>query len=249
MAESRQPSSSKLVREVVALGKNTSKTAFPNPDREGCPDRTRLRAMARRDRRLTLTDLPISHVVSCSPCYREYMRFRRISILVRASKIVATSLAMIALVFLAVRLVRNGSTRQVESNTFKVQRVSPPPAAAAKQTPREAQLLPISVDLASFSPTRGDDTKDDSGNKVHFPQKPLRATFLLPLGMEPGEYVIQLQDSTGTVFVERHAKGRMNAGTTSVEVEIDLTGASRGTFALLIQPPGLSWRRFPVIVE
>jgi hypothetical protein len=51
------------------------------------------------------------------------------------------------------------------------------------------------------------------------------------------------------VFAERRAQGRLNAGTTSVEVEIDLAGASPGIFTLMIQPPGLSWRKFPVVVE
>ena len=72
MTESNHSASSKLVRDVVALGKKYSKTGFPNPTREGCPSRSSLRAMAYRDRRLTLEDLPVSHVVSCSPCFQEY---------------------------------------------------------------------------------------------------------------------------------------------------------------------------------
>ena len=72
MTESNQSVSAKQVRDAVALGKKTSKTAFPNPTREGCPNSSTLRAMAYRDRRLTLKDLPISHVVTCSPCFQEY---------------------------------------------------------------------------------------------------------------------------------------------------------------------------------
>ena len=242
MAESKQSSSSKLERDAVALGKNNSKTAFPNPKREGCPDRTRLRAMARRDRRLALKDLPISHVVSCSPCFLEYMRFRRISFLMRASQVTAAVLAVLAIGLLSVRLVRNNPRDQ--SNTSQVK-----PPVVVKHTPPPIEPLAISVDLASFSPTRGDDAKDYSGNKVHFPQKPIRATFLLPVGMEPGEYAIRLQDSSGMVIAERSAQGRLNVGTTSVEVEMDLSGAAPGTFTLMIRPPGLSWRKFPVVVE
>src|SRR3984957_21319406 len=96
MSEFNRSASSKRVRKIVALGKKYAKTAFPNPTREGCPSRSSLRAMAYRDRRLTLKDLPVSHVVSCSNCFQEYTRFRRMSILVRGIKITAAALVVLA---------------------------------------------------------------------------------------------------------------------------------------------------------
>ena len=96
MTESNHSASSKLVRDVVALGRKYSKTGFPNPTREGCPSRSSLRAMAYRDRRLTLEDLPVSHVVSCSPCFQEYVHFRRLSVLLRGIQITAASLVVLA---------------------------------------------------------------------------------------------------------------------------------------------------------
>src|SRR6266536_2599173 len=96
MTESNQSVSAKQVRDVVALGKKTSKTAFPNPMREDCPNSSTLRAMAYRDPRLTLKDLPVSHVVTCSPCFQEYARLRRMSILMRSIQVTAASLAVLA---------------------------------------------------------------------------------------------------------------------------------------------------------
>src|SRR5437867_12828801 len=101
MTESNQPASSKQVRDVVALGKKYSKTAFPNPTREGCPNRSTLRALAYRDRRLELKDLPVSHVVSCSPCFQEYLRLRRISVFVRGLQVTAASLVVLSALFVA----------------------------------------------------------------------------------------------------------------------------------------------------
>src|SRR6266851_7908241 len=98
MTESNQSVSAKQVRDVVALGKTTSKTAFPNPSRQGCPNSSTLRAMAYRDRRLSLKDLPVSHVVGCSPCFQEYARLRRMSVLVRGIQ-VAASLVVLAVLF------------------------------------------------------------------------------------------------------------------------------------------------------
>jgi hypothetical protein len=97
--------------------------------------------------------------------------------------------------------------------------------------------------------TRGDDTKDDSRHAIHLQQKLLRANLLLPVGLESGEYAIRLQDSAGTILIDKPAGGHMKDGITSVEVDIDLSGAHRGSFTLMIRPPGLSWRRFPVVVE
>ena len=79
--------------------------------------------------------------------------------------------------------------------------------------------------------------------------KLLRVSFLLPVGMEPGEYAIRLENSAGTVLKDTRAVGRLNDGITSVEVDLDLAAAPRGSFSLMIRPPGLSWRKFPVLVE
>jgi hypothetical protein len=247
MTHFNQSTSSKLVRDVVALGRKYSKTGFPNPNREGCPPRSSLRAMAYRDQRLVLGDLPVSHIVSCSPCFQEYAHFRRMSLLFRGIRI-AVALGVAAMLFVAARFVWNHTRRSGEPNISEGQLAKQQPPVTTKQQAPPTAPSPLRVDLASFSPSRGD-AKDDSEKKVHLPPKLLRVEFLLPLGMEAGEYEIQLQDSTGTTFIHKSALGRMNDGITSVEMDIDLSSTTRGSFTLMIRPPGLDWRRFPVVVE
>jgi len=106
----------------------------------------------------------------------------------------------------------------------------------------------MTINLASFSPTRGDEAKN-SANKIHLPPKSLRVTFLLPVGMEPGDYAVRLADATGTILKKVRTAARLNNGLTSLEVDLDLTAASRGSLTLMIQPPGLSWRTFSIRVE
>ena len=247
MTESNQSVSAKHVRDVVALGKKTSKTAFPNPTREGCPDSSTLRAMAYRDRRLTLNDLPVSHVVTCSPCFQEYARLRRMSVLMRNIQVTAASLAVLAVLFAAVRVVWNYTRGRGEPSISQKRRAEPQSRAASPQPPPVAPIA-MTVDLASFSPTRGEEAKD-SPNKIHLPPKLLRVSFLLPIGMEPGEYALRLKDSAGIVLKEAHLLGKLNNGVTSVEVDLDFSTASRGSFSLMIRPPALRWRTFPVLVE
>ena len=248
MTESQQSVSAKQVRDVVALGKKASKTAFPNPSREGCPNSSTLRAMAYRDRQLTLKDLPISHVVTCSPCFQEYARLRRISVLLRGIQVTAASLVVLAVLFAAGRFVRNYTRGRGEPSISQERRAGPQqPRAATPQTPAPTAPLAMTVDLASFSPTRGEESKG-SLNKVHFPPKLLRVTFLLPVGMEPGEYSLRLRDSAGIVLKDTRLLGQLKNGVTSVEADLDFS-ASRGSFSLMIRPPGLSWRTYPVLVE
>ncbi len=246
MTESNQSASSKLMRNIVALGRKHSKSGFANPNREGCPNRSILRAMAYRDRHFALGDLPLSHVVSCSPCYQQYMHFRRMSFVLRGLQVTAASLAVVAMLFVLARLLRNHTGRSGEQSALEKQ-AERQPSAATKQPVLPTAPLFLSVDLSSFSPTRGDAT-EDSGNRVHLPQKLIRVHFILPLGMGLGEYQIRLQDDAGKIFIDTRERGHLRDGVATVEVNIDLAGAHRGNFILMVHPPGLSWRRFPVVV-
>ena len=49
-------------------------TAFPNPERKGCPNEETLKALA--ERRLGLSDPALVHITSCSECYSEYLNYR-----------------------------------------------------------------------------------------------------------------------------------------------------------------------------
>jgi hypothetical protein len=248
MTEPDQSVSAKRVRDVVALGKSCSKTSFPNPTREGCPDYSTLRAMAFRDRRLSLSELPVSHVVRCSPCFQHYARLRRMSLLVRGVQTTAASLIVLAILLAAVRLVWNYTSGRVEPSISREHRIEPQSPVAIHQAAPSIAPLAITVNLASFSPTRGEEAKE-SANRIHLPAKVLHVRFLLPVGMEPGEYAFRLQGPAGTVLKEIRTAGRLNDGITSLEVDLDLTAVSRGSLSLMIRPPGLSWRTFPVLVE
>jgi hypothetical protein len=248
MTERNQSVSVKQLRDVVALGKKYSKTAFPNPTRDGCPNLSTLRAMANRDQRLSLGDLPVSHVVSCSPCFQEYARLRRMSVLKRGIQVTTASLIVLAILFASVRFVWNYTRGRGEPSISREHRAEPQPRVATQQAPPRIAPLALTVNLASFSPTRGEEAKD-SAKKIHLPAKLLRVSFLLPVGMEPGEYALRVKDSAGTLLKDTHVPGRLTDGITSVEVDLDLTATSRGSFTLMIRPPGLSWRTFPVLVE
>jgi len=180
------------------------------------------------------------------PCFQQYLRFRRTLVLIRGLQLTAASLVVLGVLFAAVRVFQDRAGRRGEP-TISQKHAGQSPQIAAEQPPPIAPLA-ISVNLASFSPTRGEDARNPR-NAIHLPPKLVRVRFLLPVGMETGAYALRLEDSTGVVFAATRAAGRSSDGITSVEVDFDLGAASRRRFTLMIRPPGLSWRRFPVVVE
>jgi hypothetical protein len=242
--------SGKEVKDIVAFGRKCAKGAFPNPTRAGCPDRARLRAMAHRDPSLTLADLPITHVVRCSPCFHDYLSFRRMSLFVRGLQITVASLILATVFVSAVLLVRNRSSDPREPSISQRKEVPSEPSRGNTK-PKLAIPVPplhLEIDLAAFSPTRGDE-KEAPRKPILLPQRNLRITFEMPLGMEGGEYRFQLKDSSGAVYSHTRARGHITDGTTSVDVDLDLTGTPRGNATLMIRPPGLSWRSYPSVIE
>jgi hypothetical protein len=246
MTESNHFTSSKLVRDVVALGRKYSKSGFPNPNRVGCPSRSSLRAIAYRDRRLTLEDFPASHIVGCSPCFQEYTQMRRMALFLRGLRITGAALGTAVVIFVMARFVWHHG-RRYDTPSIAEEHVAKRQSPAREQAPLITPLV-VTVDLATFSPSRGD-ANDGRKKMVHLPQRLLKVDFRLPLGMEPGEYEIRLLDSRGRALIDKRAPGRINDGLTSVEMDVDLATTTPGSLTLLIRPPGLGWRRFPVVVE
>jgi hypothetical protein len=170
------------------------------------------------------------------------------SVLMNGIQVTAASLVVLAALFAAGRYVWNYTRGRSEPSISQERRIGPQPRAASPQHPAPIAPLAMTVDLASFSPTRGEEATN-SLKKIHLPPKMLRVSFLLPVGMEPGEYALRLRDSAGVTLKETHLLGRLKNGVTSVEVDLDFSAAPRGSLSLMIRPPGLSWRTFPILVE
>jgi hypothetical protein len=242
--------SGKEVNDVIAFGRKCAKSAFPNPTRAGCPDRALLRAMAQRDPSLTLADLPITHVVRCSPCFHDYLRFRRMSLFVRGFQITVASVIVATVIVSAVLLVKDRASERSEPRVSqrKEMRSERSQDQVKLQTAVPVPPLHMKIDLAAFSPTRG--VENEAPRKaIRLPQRNLRITFQMPLGMEAGEYRFQLKGSTGAIYAHTRAPGHITDGTTSVDIDLDLTGAPPGKATLMIRPPGLSWRSYPSNIE
>lgn len=222
--------------------------AYPNPDRQGCPDASQLRAMAYRDGRCNLTDLPISHVVTCSPCFSQYLRFRQRLVMVTAVKITTAFLALFVAVFASLKLARQDTAKLFQPTVAKHSAPqSPTPDLGQRSV--AATPLAMEVNLQSFSPLRGD-SSENAPKKIHLPPKALRITFLLPIGMEPGLYTVRLSDARGVSVLDKPVTARIAGGPASFVIDLDLTESIvKSEMKLMIKPPGLSWWRYPLAVD
>jgi hypothetical protein len=231
-------------KKLLRAAAEVTRTEFDNPTRAGCPGSEVLDFLARRDPSLPETPELIEHIATCSQCFTEYSRFRAVHkrrILSRYSLAFAAVVLVISVA--AVRLLqRTPPTSSAPAND--VARSTPRPQDPALPIPVAPSA--VTVNLAPFSPTRGN---ENFGMKIELPPKLLRVTFLLPLGMEPGEYQVRLQDSTGAPFIDTKRNAKLHDGIASLEIDLDLTGASRRGFTFMIRPSGLSWRTFPVVVQ
>jgi hypothetical protein len=218
--------------------------AYPNPQREGCPEVSKLRAIAYRDRRYPSAELPISHVATCSPCFKQYLGFRRRLFVTRTAQVAAACVGLFAAVFGGSRFVQNRIVQHVAPNVAQ----SAPNRPGTPQ-PQNNPLVPIRVDLAAYSPVRGD-AANTAPPKIHLPAKSLRITFLLPVGMEPTQYLVRILDSAGKAVVEKSVSARLAGGVASFEIDLNLDKAVSGPeWSLLLREPGLSWRTYPIMID
>lgn len=220
------------IRQILAQLRQHALSGFPNPDRRGCPDRATLRSMALRVKSVQPTNDWVSHVASCSPCFREYTQMRKSSRQQRIAMIVA---GVAASILLAVGLF----------SFWPKSRIPAPPAIVQRSTP-PTPIATVMVNLASLTQTRGETSV---AKRVTLPASRLRARFLMPIGSEPGTYEIRISRPNGDDLINTTVAARIDDGVTSFEVELPLETFGGVQLTLMVRPPGLNWQRFPLYVE
>jgi hypothetical protein len=244
MSRAHQAASNRPAKELVALARKCAKAAYPNPQREGCPDVSLLRAMAHRDRRYRSTELPTSHVVGCSPCFKQYVALRRWLFAVRSAQAVAVCVVVFAALFGGFRFVQDRIPRPVAPTV-----AHNAPSLPAPPEPQRNPPVSIQVNLAVYSPVRGDGAKTVA-QQIHLPAKSLRITFVLPVGMEPTQYSVRVLDSAGKTVVEKSVTAHLTNGAASFAIDLNLEKTSAGTqWTMMIREPGLSWRKYPIMID
>ena len=199
-------------------------SAFPNPDRVGCPGRKRLEAFARQTSALDESDL--DHLMTCSACFIEYHAILRASKQKRAATIGALITVTLALIVFSGVVI---STHHPEA----------PPIVSGKHPAEVAQesIRTALIDLRPFEKSRGE-AGNSPRKSLSLPvldRAKLLVTIQLPTGSPEGQYVFQLLDSNGSPLVETSGKAAIKDYVTTAEAPFDLRAVSAGHFTLTVR--------------
>jgi hypothetical protein len=209
--------------------------AHPNPTREGCPPRDLLVSLSRHE--LPIGDPAYDHLSKCSPCYQEFRALQQgdaaaQKAAVRRKRIVYAAAA--AVLVLA-----------IGGSWFALRRVGGT-AETARSTSLAAQEARL--DLRPFAVTRGDDRARDSA-ALTLSRARLKATILLPVGAEPGDYEVQLLDANLQSRATSKGSAAIVDYITTLETTLDTSALPPGGYQLAVRRQGEDWRLFPARLQ
>lgn len=219
--------------------------AFPNPERKGCPTDETLKAFA--EDRLPLGSPVLSHVSSCSPCYREYRNYRldwkEQSIDAAAAKKPIESSKPIPINGLSQRrpqfqkfaklAVAAGFAVAIGSGLYLVREHQAPPSTSF---PLAGNSTPVNVnlDLLDAVTSRGIGDEPMPLEQVSLPSAIVNLTVTLPRFSQIGPYQLLItKDRVGRDVVARGVGQAVQVDKKeSLTVSLDLRQTSPGMYFL-----------------
>ncbi len=178
-----------------------------------CPDEAFLRDLARRAKRIALSDPRVDHAANCPTCMSRLFVFRQENRSRRRKLAFVTSVAFCTVIAaIVITVARYGIHRQLPSTELAVQSET--------------------VNLWDAGTIRGN--QPGSLQSVFLPAAVDRVTIILPRFSPPGLYAVAVtQDENGNgVVAQRSAPATINGDHESVSVELDLRAARAGTYFL-----------------
>lgn len=221
-------------RDVWGQLEQSIRDQFPNPKRQGCPDREVLERIAYRRLSLSQAELWLEHLGSCSPCFRDFeeIRARRAP----SRRLVWTSVAACFILF-AVLLFKVSAHRRPSHQAHLPQSVSP---ATPAQLPIGQQQV-ATLNFEQLSSTRGIEA---GSTPQHLPRAQLSISIYLPDESELGIYDVNLlvnpadrQSLASTQGPAQHVDGRTVLG-----VRVDLSHIDPGTYVIAFRPVRGIWQ-------
>jgi hypothetical protein len=221
-------------RRVFEAGRRYFSTAFPNPNRVGCPGTDVLRAIAFRkvDRRQAKEwD---SHLMECSPCFVEYVAFRDQAQRSQRIRRLATA-AAIVIVCLGLWFGFKRKIFRKESN-----------GQIADHLGVET-YQPKLADLRDLAPLRGAEGKPPA--PVELTRGHLALTLYLPTGSEPGQYEVEMAEQLDRPLATAKGSATLREGIAVLEVKIDLASLHPGLYLLAVRQAGRTWAPYTVLLK
>jgi hypothetical protein len=214
------------------------RTAYPNPERIGCPDSSIFEAL--RLRKVAFDDPVWTHIEHCSPCYCQFSEIRDALFkeerksdsrrAIRAGLVIVVLLALGASFYAWRRSRANEGQGTIAANH------------------REAAVLNFE-DGSELRGAQGDSTARMNSGVQHLPRNQLNLTVYLPLGSPAGSYDLEIVSSTGDRIWHARGQATIKNGLTSIPVDGDLRNVPIGGYKFRFRRPDETWREKDVIVR
>ena len=206
--------------------------ASPNPTREGCPPREVLLALSRREKPIGEPDY--LHLVRCSPCFREFRAIQQAEkAKARANRLWAAAAAAVFVLGVAGIWIMRPYFSTVGARL----------SSTAPSTDQAATL-----DLRPYTVTRGDDRQVQAAALIMPPGR-INATFLLPVGSEPGAYDVRILDQDLRVRASAQGSAAIRNYITTLQAVMDLSTVGAGDYQLALKRDSGEWQMFPLRVR
>jgi hypothetical protein len=215
-------------RKLLEAGRHFFSTAFPNPNREGCPGQDVLKAIAFRKLERQKAKEWDDHLSHCSPCFNEYMAFREEAQRSARLRMVAVAAAAAIVVIVgAIWLAYRSLGPQHNTNVTY-----------------QANLL----DLREKSALRGAEA-NSSGTPIELPRGALALSIYLPTGSEPGKYEVEILEQLGKPLISAEGTAALRDHIAVLEVKVDLQRLHPGLYLVGIRQAGWSWTYYPLLLK
>lgn len=220
-----KPLSKREEQRLLAAGRSVFSTAFPNPERKGCPEPEVIRAIAfRRTDPARHRDF-IVHMSRCSPCFNDFARLQEQSKREKRRR----GLAVAATVVLVVGLALLAWTER-------------------RRPARQGGLEVATLDLTHRGVLRGEDNGPPNP-PLELAGGRLELTIFLPAAAEPGTYDLQILQQAGTPLWSGEGQTQIEDHTVALHFQVDLTAAKPGSYFLALRRSGWDWVFHPLVIK
>ncbi len=222
-----------ISNEIQRLLQQAVLRSYPNPERHDCPGGAVLRSVSRRH--LPIRDAYWEHITHCSPCFQEFLDFRkdlatsRKRLVLRNRLLLGTACVGVALAALLVLPV----THKPGQPTMTAEALS-------------------NIDMRPFSVTRGDSDNQRPQEQYAgiLTRTRSRLNVILPLGASEGNYEVRLMDDNRhQVVPSANATALFADHLVRFKVSFDLTSVPPGRYVLASRRDAGGWMTAPVLVR
>ena len=207
-------------------------SAYPNPDRIGCPGHAALEEVAS----LPLSsrhELSQTHINRCSECLRELLEIRRRNNMqkqrLRRKRWILTACAASVILAAGITLI------------VRRQTTSAPPAQIQRQPSATPAVETARLDLSDQTGLRTDDRGRKTEVPHQLPGRRLSLSVTLPFASPPGPYQFGLFRLDQTALATTAGNAEVSQGATILSVQVDLSAYPPGQYLVGVKRASGDW--------